>query len=205
MKQFMRSKFVTLLCGLLVALAAHSSYAEGSDPAVMQAQTLSAALLKSMHAGRSQSPAERYRDLEPVIQQVFALPLMTRVAVGPDWESFSPEQQKALITAFTRFTTANYVYNFREFNGQKFDIDSNVSSRGEEKIVRTQIIPVNDTPTSLLYRMRDVGGTWKILDVYSDGVSELTLRRSDFGAALASGGPPALIDHLNKASDALMK
>jgi len=50
-----------------------------------------------------------------------------------------------------------------------------------------------------------VEGTWKILDVYSNGVSELALRRSDFAAAIASGGAPVLIAHLNKASDGLMK
>src|SRR5438552_19079444 len=41
-----------------------------------------------------------------------------------------------------------------------------------------------------LYRMHEVNGTWKIVDVYSNGVSELTLRRSDFAAMLAAGGAP---------------
>jgi phospholipid transport system substrate-binding protein len=53
--------------------------------------------------------------------------------------------------------------------------------------------------------MHEVEGNWKILDVYSNGVSELALRRSDFAAAIASGGAPTLITHLNKASDGLMK
>ena len=53
--------------------------------------------------------------------------------------------------------------------------------------------------------MHEVDGVWKIVDVYSSGVSELALRRSDFATALAAGGPPVLIAHLNKASDGLMK
>jgi phospholipid transport system substrate-binding protein len=53
--------------------------------------------------------------------------------------------------------------------------------------------------------MREVDGIWKIIDVNSDGVSELSLRRSDFAAAIASGGAPVLIAHLNKVSDSLMK
>jgi len=78
-----------------------------------------------------------------------------------------------------------------------------VISRGEDKIVRTRIIPAHDTPTNLLYRMREVDGAWKVIDVYSDGISELTLRRDD--AAIAAGGAPALIAHLHKVSDDLMK
>jgi phospholipid transport system substrate-binding protein len=194
-----------LVCALLVTGVGDLAHAALRDPAAIQVQTLTSALLKSMQAGRAESMAERYRNLEPVIQQVFALPLVTRLAVGPDWANLSPEQQKTVIVAFTRFTIANYAYNFRHFDGQKFEIDDNVLTRGTDKIVRTRLIPAHDTPVNLLYRMHEVNGTWKIVDVYSDGISELTLRRSDFASALAAGGAPVLIAHLNQSSDRLMK
>jgi len=201
----MTPKFVMLLCAVLFMPAADSVYAAVSDPAAIQVQTLSASLLKSMRAGPGASMTVRYRDLEPVIGQVFALPLMTRVAVGPDWPNILPEQQKALIAAFSRFTITNYVHNFRDWDGQKFEIDDNVLSRGEYKIVQTRLITPHGTPASLLYRMREVDGVWKVVDVSYNGVSEMTLRRSDFSAAIASGGAPALLAYLNKVSDDLMK
>src|SRR5690349_12631186 len=206
----MRSKSVTakflLPLGAMVALLlAQPAGAAVSDPAVIQVQTLTDALLKSMRAGSKESMPERYRALEPVIGQVFALPTVTRLAVGPDWAGFSPDDQKAVIAAFTRFTVANYAHNFRDYDGQKFEIDDNVMTRGSDKIVRSRIIPAHDVPVSLLYRMHEVDGAWKIIDVYSNGVSELALRRADFAAALGAGGAPVLIAHLNKASDGLMK
>jgi len=201
----MTAKFVMLLCAVLLMPVADAAYGAASDPAAVQVQTLTDALLKSMRAGAAESMTERYRTLEPVIEQTFALPLVARLAVGPDWANFSPEQQNAVIAAFTRFTVANYAHNFREFDGQKFETDDNVLTRGADKIVRTRLIPRNDTPVSLLYRMHEVDGSWKVLDVYSNGVSELALRRTDFAAALAAGGAPVLIAHLNKASDGLMK
>ncbi|HVN44781.1 MAG TPA: ABC transporter substrate-binding protein [Steroidobacteraceae bacterium] len=194
-----------LLCTLLFSPAAAPAPAAPADPAAAQVQTLNNALLKSMHAGAGESMAERFRMLEPVIEQVFDLPLVTRLAVGPDWTSFTPEQQKAVIAAFGRFTTANYAHNFREFDGQRFEIDDKVLTRGQDKVVRTRIIPARDSPETLLYRMHESDGAWKVVDVYSNGVSELALRRSDFAAALAAGGAPELIAHLNKASDGLMK
>jgi phospholipid transport system substrate-binding protein len=198
-------RFVTRLCAVLLLTITGPAYAAASDPAAMQVQTLTDALLKSMRAGAAESMAERYRNLEPVIEQTFALPLVTRLAVGPAWSTFTPDQQKAVIAAFTRFTVANYAHNFHDFDGQKFEIDDNVLTRGEDKIVHTRVIPRNDTPVTLLYRMHEVDGAWKIIDVYANGVSELALRRSDFAAALAAGGAPVLIDHLNKGSDLLMK
>ena len=200
----MTPKFVMLFCILLLMSVADPAYAVVSDPAASQVQTLTASLLQSMQAGPAEPMTERYRRLEPVINRVIGLRLMTRLAVGPDWPKFSPEQQNALIAAFSRFTIATYAHNFRDFSGQKFEIDD-VVSRGEDKIVRTRIIPAHDTPVNLLYRMREVDGVWKIIDVYSDGVSELTLRRDDFVAAIANGGAPALIAHLHKISEDLMK
>ena len=198
-------RLLTLLCTLTIGDAAQLAQAAAVDPAAAQVQTLHAALLKSMQAGAAQSTSERFRILQPVIEQVFDLPAVTRLAVGSAWSGFSPEQQAAVIAAFTRFTVANYTHNFHDFDGQKFEIDDNVLTRGQDKVVRTRIIPAHDTPAILLYRMHETGGNWKILDVYSNGVSELALRRSDFAAALAAGGAAELIAHLNKSSDGLLK
>src|ERR1700689_368105 len=161
----MTPKFLILLCVLLLLPVADPAQAAVSDPAASQVQTLTASLLESMRADPAEPMTERYRRLEPVINQVVGLPLMTRLAVGPEWTNFSPEQQNALIAAFSRFTIANYAHNFRDFSGEKFEIDD-VVSRGEDKIVRTRIIPPHDTPVNLLYRMREVNGVWKVIDVY---------------------------------------
>jgi len=201
----MTVRFGMLLAALFLMRVADSASATLSDPAVTQVQTLTHSLLQSMRAGRAESMAERYRNLEPVIERVFALPLATRLAVGLDWATFSPQQQKAVVAAFTRLTIANYACNFREFDGQKFEINDNVQTRGTDEIVRTRVIPVHDTPVNVLYRMHEVNGIWRIVDVYSNGVSELALQRSEFTTLLASGGAPVLIAHLNESSDSILK
>jgi phospholipid transport system substrate-binding protein len=196
-----------LLCAVLLALlvVAPSAHAAAADAAVVPVQSLTAALDKSMQAGPAASMAERYRNLEPVVTQAYALPLMTRICVGPDWAKLSPDDQKAVIAAFTRYTVANYAHNFREADGKKFEIDDNVASRGQDKIVRARLTLPHDPPANLLYRMHEVDGAWKVVDVYYNGVSELNLRRTDFAAALGAGGVTELIAHLNKLSDDLMK
>ena len=201
----MPARLAMLLCAVLFLPVPDSARAAGGDPAAIPVQTLTDALLKSMRAGTTTSTTERYKQLESVVEQVFAMPLVTRLSVGPEWANFSPDQQKALIAAYTRFTGANYAHNFHDFDGQKFEIDDKVLSRGDDKIVRTRVIPSHDVPVSLLYRMHEVDGTWKIIDVIADGVSQLALRRSDFAVAIAAGGAPALIAHLNKSSDALLR
>jgi phospholipid transport system substrate-binding protein len=200
----MRRLFV-FICALVLAPAANTAHAAASQPAVAQVQALTSALLEAMKAGPTESVKDRYRQLQPVIDQTFALPFMTQLSVGPDWAKFSPQQQTELVAAFSRYTIANYAHNFHTFNGQSFTVDDNVIDRGADKVIRSSITSPGGTPTSLLYRMREVDGSWKIVDVYFNGVSQLTLHRVDFASAIGAGGAPALIAYLNRLSDGLMK
>ena len=196
---------VASVCMLGFATPAEKVYAAPNDPAAIQIERLHTALLKSMRAGPRVALTDRYRDLQPVVEQVFDLPLMTRLSIGPPWAGFSQEQQQVSLAAFTRLTVASYAVNFREFDGEKFEIEDIVASRGAYKVVQAHLISPHDTPAGLTYQLHEAGGVWKIVDVYYDGVSELTMRRSDFAAALASGGIPALIAHLNRLGDSLMR
>jgi phospholipid transport system substrate-binding protein len=56
------------------------------------------------------------------------------------------------------------------------------------------------------YRMRNDGGTWKIIDVLFKGtISQLTTRRSDFAATIAQGGATALVAHMDAQTEKLLK
>jgi phospholipid transport system substrate-binding protein len=190
-----------VVTGTLLVGAAHA----GLDPAATQIESLDNALLASMKAGRTLTMAERYRQLAPVIGRTFDLPVMSAFAVGSAWANFSSEEQQALIAAFTRLTVASYAHNFASFDGERFEIQPDVAVRGVDKIVQTHLISPHSPPVNLTYRMRDSAGSWKIIDVYYGAISQLTTRRADFAAPLASGGASGLIAHLNSLSDDLMR
>ena len=189
---------LTLLLGAPAVFAA-------PDPAIVQVESLDNALLDAMKSGATVGIAERSRKLAPVIESVFDLRAMTAFAVGPSWAGFSAEQQQALIAAFTRLTVASYASNFHSYGGERFDVDPTVVVRGADRIVQTHLQTPQKAPVSLVYRMHEVDGAWKIIDVYYGAVSQLSIRRSDFAASLAAGGAPELLAHLNSLTDDLLK
>ena len=76
----------------------------------------------------------------------------------------------------------------------------------DAEIVQTHLIPPHDAPVALTYRMRQSGGTWKVIDVFYQGtISQLTTRRSDLAATANTGGAAALVAKLNAQSDKLMR
>jgi phospholipid transport system substrate-binding protein len=198
------TNLAALLVGVAILAASPVASASATDPAVARIDSFDQVLLGVLKAGPSLGAKGRYQKLAPTIQASFDLPLMTQFAVGPSWASMSDADHQALIAAFGRLSTASYARNFDKFNGEKFTVDPEVTTRGPDKIVTSQLISGGKT-IRLTYRMRQSGGVWKIVDVYFDAISQLTTRRSDFAAPLAAGGAKGLIAHLNATADKLLQ
>lgn len=146
----------------------------------------------------------RYEKLTPAIRTTFDLVAMTRIAVGPDWNSISSEQQTALIDNFARLTISTYAARFDGYSGERFEVDPTTETRNTGRIVRTKLVQSTGEPITLNYLLRGSGENWKVVDVYLSGtISELATRRSEFGAILKSGGPNALIESLRQQTEKL--
>jgi phospholipid transport system substrate-binding protein len=188
-----------LACGPIIVRAATA------DPAVERVDAFDHALLDAMKAGPALGVKGRARKLTPAVEAAFDLPTMTRFAVGPKWAEMTPAQRDALTAAFTRLSVASYAHNFDSFGGERFDLDANVQVRGADKIVQCRLVPPHDKPVALIYRMRQAPDGWKIIDVYYDGVSQLTTRRSDFAQSVADGGATGLLAHLDALTEKMLR
>ena len=196
---------VTLALLLLAApfAALVPARAQGSDPAAATVQTFYDGLTAGMKAGGAAKA--RADKLKPVIEQTFDLAGMTALSVGPTWSSIAPADQKALIDAFSRYTFANYARNFDSYSGEKFIVDPAVNQRGTDKYLKSTMKPTSGEAIAFNYRLHEVDGKWKIIDVYLAGnISTLAQKRSEFGATLASGGAPALVKKLNALTDQML-
>ncbi len=189
-----------------VLAIAPGARAASADPAAAQIEAFDAAVIDVMKAAKGLGVQGRYRRLEPAVARAFDIPTMIRFAVGPSWASIPASQQAQLTAAFQRLTVASYAHNFDGYGGERIDVDANVLTRGPDKVVATHLISPGSAPVAISYRMRLVGGSWKIIDVFYNGaISQLTTRRADFAATLAQGGAPALIAHLNALVDKQLK
>lgn len=196
---------LSLAASLLFAPALSTPACADADPAVAQVQGFYDVLLDSMKHGKELGVQGRYNKLKPAVEQAYDLPLMTSLVVGSSWASIAPAEQQTLIQAFERMTIANYAKNFDNFSGEKFTVDPAAQVHGTDKVVMSKLITGGQT-IPFNYRMRQTGGTWKIIDVYLNGfVSELATKRSDYASTLSSGGAPALAKKLNAMADGLMK
>jgi phospholipid transport system substrate-binding protein len=159
-----------------------------------------------MREGRRLGGEGRYRKLEPVVDRVFNLPLMTEVAVGARWATLSDDQRRKLVEAFRRFTIASYASHFGSYDGERFEVAADPQPvSGGSLVVHSKLVTRNAKAIALDYVVRQTNGTWQIIDVYAQGtISELARRRSEFAAVLNRGGADALADRLVEKADTLI-
>lgn len=181
------------------ALAATSAPASAPavDPAASQIERFYAVLLDTMKHGKTLGFEGRSAKLHPVVEELFNVPVMAEFAVGPKWTSMSPAEQKSIVEALTRYTVRTYARNFDSYDGEALKVDPHPAVHGPDKLVKTSITSKSGPPTSLGYRMRQYNGVWKVIDIYYNAVSQVTVERSDFASTLAAGGAAALVQKLD--------
>lgn len=176
--------------------------AHAQDAAAAPVKTLSDGLVAIMKGGKKLGFAGRAGQIAPVVDKVFDLPLMTRLAVGAPWNAATPAERSALVSAIRKLTINQYAANFDAWAGQAFVIDPNVAARGTDKLVKTKLTAPKDAPVSIAYRLRQSGAEWRVIDVfYQNSISQLATRRADFDGILGKGGVQALIGHVNALAD----
>ena len=196
------------LTGLCLAFVfALSAVAESAAALAVDAQAdvrgFYDTLLNTMRNGRILGQSGRYAKLAPVVGQLFDIPYMTRLAVGPSWARLSPAQQQQLIEAFRHYIAATYADRFDSFSGQQLQVVGE-QPYNSDVIVKTKIIKANGEETTLNYLMRQSQGTWQIADVYLDGtISQLAVQRSEFNSILRREGVEGLVTALKRKVDLL--
>ena len=195
-----------ILGGAVAGIITASAPAAADDPVLVPAHQLIAGLLQIMKAGSAGAPfSSRYDTLAPVVDETFDLTAILSESVGPaTWAATPADQQKALLDSFRRYTVSSYVSSFNEFNGQRFVINPETRSVGNEEVVETKIIPTSGDGHVLSYVMRQTPAGWRIVDVLADGsISRVAVQRSDFRRQIRDGGAEALSKSLKGKADGL--
>lgn len=197
-----RRKLAALATALAVGLCAGAAAAVPAGPQD-SVRSFYDVLLATMKNGPSLGQSGRYAALAPVVSNVFDVPLMARLAVGPSWDSLSPAQQQQIAAAFGRYVSATYADRFDRYSGQQLQITGD-EPYGGGVIVETKILQAGEDPVTINYMMRRHDGVWQISDVYLDGtISQLATQRSEFHSILVRHGVAGLISTLDHKVDLL--
>jgi len=151
-------------------------------------------LLAVMKQGKTLGYAGRYEKLAPVVARSHDLDKIVRIVIGKEWKNLTESQQQQIHDRFAQLSIASYAYNFNDYAGESFRFDSEEETGRGGVIVHTYfVIPDESKEVRFDYMMKESAGTWKIINIIANGVSDLALKRSEYTSILQREGFDALL------------
>ena len=121
---------------------------------------------------------------------------MTAAAVGRNWRTATPEQQKRLQEEFKTLLVRTYAGALTQVKDQTVQLKPmRAAAEDTEVVVRTEVKGKGE-PIQLDYRLEKVDAAWKIYDVNVLGVWLVEQYRNQFAQDINSGGIDGLITKL---------
>lgn len=174
-----------------------SASGDGGAAAAETVARLHATLLDAMQQGESFGFDGRYQMISDMLLQTFDFETISRVVTGSAWKGFTDDERLAFMTAFARLSAATYADRFDEFKGETFTTLSVAPARNG-MLVRTQIKKSSGDTVPIDYLVHDVDGQWRIINVVADGVSDLSVKRTEYRAVLRDSGLETLIESIDR-------
>jgi len=159
-------------------------------------QRLQAALLDAMRQGDALGYRGRYRRLDPVISETHDLSAAVKLAVLRTWRTLDRDQRSALTQTFHDLSVATYAAHFHAYHQERFVIRRTWLRPKKQAVVESDLVKSSGKKVQFKYQLRKTGKGWQIWNIVVDGVSDLALKRADYGAVLKRVGFPALLAKL---------
>ena len=199
-----RSFVPKLLAFLFVLVAAVPAGAAEVEPRVL-VERFQENLLAVMKEAETLGVKGRYDRLVSSIEETFYLPLMIRIASGPYWKGANQTQRSRLISAFRRMSVSRVATLFDGYAGETFEAIGEKPGPQNTLLVKTRIVIPDKSSVNLTYVAKAIKERWRLIDVIvDDGISELSVRRSEYRRVLQKEGVDGLIATLNKKADELI-
>jgi phospholipid transport system substrate-binding protein len=171
----------------MLVLAAPSARAADSPKQVMT-KTIDAAftILKDRTlAGRERRP-QRIAELRRVADFTFDWSELARSSLGVKWRSLDESQRTRFVDVFKDVLAAQYMDDIDRFQGTETVTVDSVIAEGDEAVVRTTLVTGSRERVPMDYRMRQIDGRWRVVDLSIEGISLVNHFRKTFTAALVN-------------------
>ncbi len=170
--------------GALAAGGPHPAAAQ-PDPgrAVNFIQATGQELTAAINDTRSDLAARRLR-VAGILRRAVDVDGVGRFIIGRWWRQASPAEQQDYMKLFEETLIRNLSARFGEYQGVRFLLGRAQSRTEDDVLVNTVIERPNVAPFSLDWRVGEVGGQPRVVDVIAEGTSLRLTQRSEYSAVI---------------------
>jgi phospholipid transport system substrate-binding protein len=137
----------------------------------------------------SNAPVERRREqVATILRRAVDMEGTGRFILGRWWRTATPAEQQEYLRLFEESLVRNLASRFGEFQGVRFTIGRSQQRTEDDALVTTLIERPGVSPFSLDWRVAEVAGQPKIVDLVAEGASLRLTQRSEYSAVIQRSG-----------------
>ena len=147
------------------------------------------------YEGSSQKDLQRQK-LWQILRQIFDFKEFSMLALGRNWNKFTPGQQLEFTELFSKFVNIYYLTRLQDrYNNEEvIYVDQNLISPTRavvhvKVLWRNQAVPVD-------IKMLRRGDSWRVYDIVALGISAVRFYRGQFQELLRNESPAQVIERL---------
>lgn len=131
---------------------------------------------------------QRREQVASVLRRAVDVEGVGRFILGRYWRLATPEEQAQYMRLFEETLIRNLSARFGEYQGVRFSLGRSQQRTEDDALVNTIVERPNLAPFSLDWRVSEVGGQPRVVDVIAEGTSLRLTTRSEYSAVISRNG-----------------
>ncbi|MBO1080788.1 MlaC/ttg2D family ABC transporter substrate-binding protein [Roseomonas haemaphysalidis] len=135
-----------------------------------------------------QPAAARRQQVANILRRAVDVPGVGRFILGRWWRVATPAEQQQYMSLFEETLIRNLSARFGEYQGVRFNLGRSQQRTEDDALVNTIIERPNSPAFSLDWRVGEVNGQPRVVDVIAEGTSLRLTQRSEYSAVISRNG-----------------
>lgn len=132
--------------------------------------------------------AQRRSAVAAILRRAVDIEGTGRFVLGRWWRVATAEEQREYLRLFEETLIRNLAARFGDFQGVRFSVGRSQARSEEDVLVTTLVERPNSPAVTLDWRVAEVGGQPRIVDLVAEGASLRLTQRSEYGAVISRNG-----------------
>ncbi|WP_237212812.1 MlaC/ttg2D family ABC transporter substrate-binding protein [Falsiroseomonas oryziterrae] len=181
----MTRRFVLAAASVAVTCAARGAAAQQIDlgRATGFIQATGNELVAAINASNLTAAVRRER-VAQILRRAVDVDGVGRFILGRWWRAATPEQQAEYMQLFEQVLLRNLSARFGEYQGVRFSLGRTQARTEEDALVSTIVERPSTPPFGLDWRVAEIGGAPKVVDVIAEGTSLRLTTRSEYSSVI---------------------
>ena len=175
----------TLLAVLLSPRLATAQMEGGRAAAVIQ--TTGNSQVEALNSTSRSLPQRRER-VAAILRQAVDIEDTGRFILGRWWRVASPAEQQEYLRLFEETLLRNLAGRFGEFQGVRFSLGRSQQRSEDDVLVTTIVERPGSAAVNLDWRVAEVNGQPRVVDLVAEGTSLRLTQRSEYSSVVQRGG-----------------